>query len=177
MLICMITDHEHPEFRARAVQEILRIRAAVREKERMEEEGTAVKKRGRKPKKLLVRQFKKVKEINLEAASYPDLIDWSTIEDLEPPLTKHISDEDLHHFVEDWNYLKLPHVPNHTQQIERMVGIISNVVARYKTKASRRAQIFLKLSYNKRQVKKAAKAKLSRSSQSSTSSQASSVFF
>ena len=172
----MITDHEHPEFRKRAVEEILKIRAAVREKERLEIEGPVVKRRGRKPKKLLVRQFKKVKEINLEAASYPDLIDWSTIEELEPPLTKHIKDEDLHHFVEDWNYLKLPHVPNHTQQIERMVGIISNVVARYKTKASRRAQIFLKLSYNKRQVK-AAKARLSKSSRSSTSSQASSVYF
>ena len=177
----MITDSENPEFRARAVEEVLSIRAAIVEKQRLEEEGLCVKKRGRKPKKLIVRQFKKVKNINLNASSYPELIDWSTIKDdlLEPPLTKDIADKDLHNFIEDWNFMKLPHIPNHTQPVERMVGLISKVVARFKTKKSRRAQIFLKLSYNKRKAK-AAKAAASQSSQSSRlsiSSQSSSVFF
>ena len=39
MLLCMITDSENPEFRARAVEEVLSIRAAIVEKQRLEEDA------------------------------------------------------------------------------------------------------------------------------------------
>ena len=168
MLLCMLTDQNNQELRERAVAHILEIRAFKREKVRLEEEGALPKKRGRKPKKLLVRQFQKIKEINLDATSYPDLIDWTLTEDShEPPLTlnRNISDEDLHKFVGNWNYLELPSIPAHSQSIERMVGIITPVVAQFKTEKSRRAQLFLKLHYNELQAKKAP-----RSSQSSSQS-------
>ena len=144
----MLVDPRKPQYRARAVAQILKIREAIREEQRLEKEGAAKKKRGRKPKKPSVRIFRKPQSINLEATSYPDLIDWDNLENLEPPLTRNISDEDLQNFVHNWNFLKLPRVPNHTQAVERMVGVCAGIAARFKKPEMRTAQIRLKIKYN-----------------------------
>ena len=84
----MLVDYECRENRERAVATILKIRENIREKERKAALGiTGPKMRGRKPKEKVVRERKKATSINLEAKSYPELLDFDSLEDLEPPFT------------------------------------------------------------------------------------------
>ena len=166
MLLCMLTDPKKPQFRERAVAEILKIRVALREKERLELEAKSAKRKpGRPPKKVLVRTRNKVDKINLDAKTYPDLIDFSALELLEPPLTQRLSDEELQNFLHNWNYLQIPSgIPCHSQSVERMVGVCTPVVGKFKTPEMRLAQIYLRLEFNQTQ-----KASSSQSSHASSS--------
>ena len=98
---------------------------------------------------MLVRIRNKVDKINMDALTYPDLIDFSSLEPLEPPLTLKLSDEELQNFVHNWDYLKIPPgIPCHSQSVERMVGVCTPVVARFKSPEMRLAQLCLRLEHN-----------------------------
>lgn len=70
-----------------------------------------------------VRIFK-VPKINFAATDYTELIDW-THNVTEPPLTMHISDEDLHLMIRRQEAPTLKKFPCHTQAVERAVKIIT----------------------------------------------------
>ena len=146
----MLVDYESRENRAKAVSTILKIRENVREKERQASLGVqGPKRRGRKPKERNVRIHEKATSINLEAQSYPEFLDFDSLEDLEPPFTlRRFSDSELEKCVDNWNALSVPPIPAHSQQIERCVGICSQVVATSKSEKSRDAKIRLMLKYN-----------------------------
>ena len=64
-------------------------------------------------------------EVDFTAQNYFDLIDWESEDCTEPPLTMGMStDEILAAFKEP---LILPPFPNHTQAVERMVRVTSEV--------------------------------------------------
>ena len=68
------------------------------------------------------RQFKPP-EINKEAESYIELIDWSTEQKTEPPLTMKLTREQLLKALEE--PLILPSYPCHTQDVERVVPVVT----------------------------------------------------
>ena len=54
-----------------------------------------------------------VPKINMNATSYPDLIDWEQTKFSEPPLTLHLSDEEIKGFIQI--PFSPPEIPCHTQ--------------------------------------------------------------
>ena len=68
------------------------------------------------------RQFLPPK-IKLEAESYTDMIDWSVEQKTEPPLTKKMTKEEILGAVE--KPITLPSYPCHTQDVERVVPVVT----------------------------------------------------
>ena len=62
-------------------------------------------------------------DINLKAQSYVELIDWDKAQKTEPPLTKQMSKEDILSVLEA--PLKLPSYPCHTQDVERLIPVVT----------------------------------------------------
>lgn len=75
-----------------------------------------------------IRQFL-VPPLNFKAADYTDMINWNETDRSEPPVTRHISLEDLKEFVEkprsDRNSLEFEKYPCHTQGTERCVRLVT----------------------------------------------------
>ena len=68
------------------------------------------------------RQFLKP-QINLNAKSYDQLIDWEQVQSTEPPLTMKMCKEELLKGLEE--PIRLPDYPCHTQSVERTVPVVT----------------------------------------------------
>ena len=156
----MLMDPDSQEYRQMAVTAILQIRENKKQAQLALEQTPAAKRRpGRPPKPPpSVRQFKKVYGFNMKAQTLLDLLDFSQLQDLEPPLTMDVAEEDLLAQVEDFSPLSnigaVPSIPNNTQGVERMVQMFHKVVAPQpegkglKTHESRLHEMLLQLKYN-----------------------------
>lgn len=76
-------------------------------------------------KEKTVRRFE-IPAINFSATEYVDLINWQNIRVTEPPLTKHLTDEDLRRLIHQDESdilaeVPLLKLPPHTQAVERSV--------------------------------------------------------
>ena len=65
--------------------------------------------------------------VNFGANNYFDLIDWNEVPCTEPPLTMDIMLDDILKII--GAPLVLPNYPNHTQSVERMVRVVSEVAS------------------------------------------------
>ena len=63
--------------------------------------------------------------VNFEATDYTRMIDWSTVQCTEPPLTMEMSEEDVMAIIETPH--TFPPYPNHTQAVERAVRVVTEV--------------------------------------------------
>lgn len=71
-----------------------------------------------------IRYFK-VPKLNFQATDYIDLINWTETTITEPPLTKHLKNEELEFLVKEKIPLEIPRFPCHTQSVERCVKLIT----------------------------------------------------
>lgn len=82
-----------------------------------------------------------VPDLNLDAASYVDLIDWQT-NITQPPILKNVSDEDLQSMIDqrevEVDFLRLP---CHTQAVERAVKTVTEAASTLCSKGFIKAQI------------------------------------
>ena len=67
-------------------------------------------------------------EVNFDAQNYFDLIDWNSLVSTEPPLTMDLSLDDILRIIGE--PIILPDYPNHTQSVERMVRVVTEVASR-----------------------------------------------
>ena len=79
-----------------------------------------------------VRQFT-IPKLNFECTKYYEVIDWSSTEVTEPPLTRDISDAEIEQFVasgaSEVKIIDFPRFPCHTQSIERCVKLVTETSA------------------------------------------------
>ena len=66
--------------------------------------------------------------VNFKAQNYFDMIDWTSEPCTEPPLTMDLSLDDIMGIIRD--PLWLPKYLNHTQDVERMVRVVTEVAPR-----------------------------------------------
>ncbi|CAH1113005.1 unnamed protein product [Psylliodes chrysocephalus] len=75
-----------------------------------------------------VRQFR-VPPSNMQAEDYTEIVYWYKANMSEPPILKHVSNEDLEGFVSgqetDPSFLDLSKCPCHTQSTERCVHLVT----------------------------------------------------
>ena len=67
-------------------------------------------------------------KVNFQAQNYFDLIDWDSVPCTEPPLTMDMSLDAIMAIIGE--PLCLPSYPNHTQDVERMVRVVSEVATK-----------------------------------------------
>ena len=123
ILLAMLTD-ERKHIRELGLRRILKARTIVKLPKR------TTKKR-KSTKTTAIREFA-IPKLNFEATDYVDLINWQECNITEPPLTKHISDEDLKLLVgsgEATPVLDFPQFPCHTQAVERCVKLVTEASA------------------------------------------------
>lgn len=86
--------------------------------------------RARSERTLEHRQFK-IPSLNLSATDYIDIIDWKQVSIAEPPLTVHISKDELQRFVANREVplIDFPKFPCHTQSVERCVKLVTEASA------------------------------------------------
>lgn len=108
IILSMITDDRQP-IRELGLRRILRART--------------VRKRG-------IRQYN-IPPLNFEAVSYIDLIDWQKCELTEPPITSHLTEDDLRNLIFSGEsvaqHLESLKFPCHTQSVERFVKLVTEV--------------------------------------------------
>ena len=78
-----------------------------------------------------VREFR-VPSLNFEAKDYTELVEWQQIDRYEPPLTKHISDDEISACVKSQDVARiceLAKFPCHTQATERCVRLVTEASA------------------------------------------------
>jgi len=78
-----------------------------------------------------VREFR-IPPINFEAKDYTELVEWQQIDRYEPPLTKHISDEEIVACIKSHDATQvheLEKFPCHTQATERCVRLVTEASA------------------------------------------------
>jgi len=77
-----------------------------------------------------IRVFK-IPELNYEATTYIDLINWPDIHTTAPPLLSKLSDEEITQLIHDENpaVLQFPRLPCHTQAVERSVKLVTEASA------------------------------------------------
>ena len=97
-----------------------------------------------------VRPFS-VPEIHYDADNYYTMIDWESLQLTEPPLTYHLSNEELDLIVDE--ALTLPPYRSHTQSVERAVKCVSDASGKVYGLVAARGYIKSKISsrqlYNK----------------------------
>ena len=76
--------------------------------------------------KASIRKFV-VPKINMDAKTYPDLFDWSTVKFSEPPLTTNLSNEQIREIVDA--PFTPPDIPCHTQAVERGIRVIADAAS------------------------------------------------
>ena len=69
--------------------------------------------------------------LNFRATDYIDVIDWKQVAATEPPLTIHVSKDELQMFVvnREVSVIDFPKFPCHTQAVERVVNLITEASA------------------------------------------------
>lgn len=109
LLICMLAD-ENCHVRNRAIEMIMKCRRETTSKQRN-----------------TVRIFT-IPQLNFEAVNFEDIINWTGTTVTEPPLTAHMSDDEL---TECSNQpIQLPFYPCHTQAVERTVKLVTEASAK-----------------------------------------------
>ena len=83
--------------------------------------------------------------VNFKAKNYSDLIDWTSEPCTEPPLTMDLSLDNIIGIIR--NRLELPRYPNHTQDVERMVRVVTEVAPRRAGYNARHRFALLKIKY------------------------------
>lgn len=75
----------------------------------------------------VIRQFVTPK-LNFDAHEYYEMLDWTTVQVSEPPLTTDISEADMRLYVKTGGdtTLEFPRFPCHTQAVERCVKIVTD---------------------------------------------------
>jgi hypothetical protein len=78
-----------------------------------------------------IREFTVPLEIRLDAPSYVDIIDWANCKLTEPPLIKSISTEILKENIKNSAFAAedLKDFPSHTQNVERMVKLVTEAAS------------------------------------------------
>ncbi|KAK4884145.1 hypothetical protein RN001_000416 [Aquatica leii] len=123
LLICMLNDTKR-YLRELALRRILKTRNGLT-RERM-------------------REFI-IPNINFEATTYNDLIDWQNCELSEPPILASISNDDLNQLIQTVPEMDLVKFPCHTQAVERHVKIVSKASLSVSGKESRDGYVMAKL--------------------------------
>ena len=79
---------------------------------------------------LFIRKFRPL-QIKMKAQNYVDLVDWKKTEDItEPPFTFQYSSEELKSHIDNPTIVKVPCAPFHTQSVERMIKLVTQVSSR-----------------------------------------------
>lgn len=108
MLLCMLTD-ERKHIRELALRRLLKARSEQKNE---------------------VRKFVTPK-LNFKAEDYIDMIDWADVTITEPPMTKHVTDEDLAKYICEarqnslMHSIDFPRFPCHTQAVERVIKLVT----------------------------------------------------
>ena len=66
--------------------------------------------------------------VDFSATHYTKMVDWEQVECTEPPLTRDMSEADLDEVVE--KPYRFPDYPNHTQQVEAAVRVVSDAATK-----------------------------------------------
>ena len=91
-----------------------------------------------------VRQFR-LPELNFSATCYSELITWDEEIVTEPPLFRHLPDEDLEAIVQA--PLPVPSYPAHTQSVERAVRVVTEACERVQGEETRHGFIAARLKH------------------------------
>jgi len=86
--------------------------------------------RARSERTTKIRQFN-IPPFNFSATDYIDIIDWKQLAATEPPLTAHISKDELQMFVANREVpvIDFPKFPCYTQSVERCVKLVTEACA------------------------------------------------
>ena len=90
-------------------------------------------------------------EINLQAASYIDMVDWSSQPCIMPPFTLDLTKATLLGVIEE--PFLLPNNPSHTQAVERKVRVVTEAATKRVTQSSWH-QLILQLEKSRKLVPK-----------------------
>ena len=146
ILLAMLSD-EDIELRSRAVNQILTMRANMQPSAAVnnqqdddspvaedtddgseDEDGEAYEEAleldafEKEALKRTMRQYI-IPEINFEASSYPEMIDWEVSKLSEPPLTLSLSNDEILAFKS--TPMAVPNLPCHTQAVERAIRLVT----------------------------------------------------
>ena len=83
-----------------------------------------IKKAREQSKGKTIRTFQ-IPDLNFEAEMYFDMINWQKVNLTEPPLTSSISDDEINHLISSKEKKNFPHLPCHTQAVERCVKLVT----------------------------------------------------
>ena len=75
-----------------------------------------------------VRSFQ-IPELDFDAERYIDMISWENINITEPPLTRDITVEEINELVHSKQKREFPHLPCHTQAVERCVKLVTEAAS------------------------------------------------
>ena len=66
-------------------------------------------------------------KLNFEAKSFTDMINWQTAQLTDPPLLKHITNDELNNFIQsgDVPCTHAAEIPCHSQNVERMIKLVT----------------------------------------------------
>ena len=66
-------------------------------------------------------------KLKFKAKSYIDMIDWQNAQLTDPPLLKHITNEEIKNLIQSGDMLQsnIPHIPCHSQNVERMIKLVT----------------------------------------------------
>ena len=103
LLICMINDDSN-DIRELAWRRIKKARDSFRGKS--------------------VRAFQ-IPKLDFDAECYTDMISWENIDITEPPLTRDITVEEIDGLIDSKEKKEFPHLPCHTQAVERCVKLVT----------------------------------------------------
>lgn len=76
-----------------------------------------------------VRKFK-VPKINFKCGSFIDMIQWSPEDLYEPPVTRHLTDQQIRQLMIQDDVIDVPNFPCHTQHVEHCIPAVSEAVKR-----------------------------------------------
>lgn len=64
-------------------------------------------------------------DVNFEAKTYIDMIDWQAANVIDPPLLKHITNDELKNLIQsgDVPQSNVPQIPCHSQNVEHMIKL------------------------------------------------------
>ena len=86
-----------------------------------------------------------IPDLHFEAEMYFDTINWQKVKLTEPPLTRSISDDEINHFISSKEKKNFPHLPCHTQAVERCVKLVTEASSMVCGKNSRDGFIHSKI--------------------------------
>ena len=90
-----------------------------------------------------VRPFS-VPEIDYDADDYHSIIDWESLQLTEPPLTYHLTNDELDKIIDE--ALTLPPYRSHTQSVERAIKVVSDASGKVYGLAAQQGYIKSKIS-------------------------------